>query len=557
MRSLRLGTLLCALGAGACGGHVSDPTHDAGSAISPVPVGEPQAGAARPPQPAPSPDPSSGAEEAAAAEAAAVAADRARLEAERARLEAEREAFEAAYPKHGVVYHFLAQVFAEPDNRSRVIGYMRRGAHLRAKAAVEGRGCSGGWHEVPGGGYVCGGNGFLMGDRPQSFEPSPVPPALDDALPYLYAYTTRDDVAQYWRLPTLEEEGQASGLFQELRRAEARRSARGGDAGPEAVDGGVDTTPAPDEEAAAQADEVEAPPPPGQEEDEGEVEPTEEDGVAFPDFVRMRMLRGFYVSLDQRDETDAGRQFYRTVRGAYVRASELTPNEPPESRGVVLGGSWELPLAIVFRNGATKYRRDPASGRLSRAGEVERHQAFVMAQDDLVVGDRRYVVGRDGTIVREPSVRMVRAVGRPPGVPEGARWIHVDLSQQSLVAYEGDAPVFATLVSTGKPGHETPTGLYRIQSKHVSTTMDDDSTEDGAYSIEDVPWTMYFHGNYALHGAFWHYTFGRVRSHGCVNLSPVDARWLFQWTTPTLPASWHGIFAEPRRHPGTFVFIEE
>jgi lipoprotein-anchoring transpeptidase ErfK/SrfK len=117
--------------------------------------------------------------------------------------------------------------------------------------------------------------------------------------------------------------------------------------------------------------------------------------------------------------------------------------------------------------------------------------------------------------------------------------------------------VFATLVSTGKPGHETPTGLYRIQSKHVSTTMDDDASEDGAYSIEDVPWTMYFHGNYALHGAFWHYTFGRVRSHGCVNLAPADARWLFQWSSPTLPASWHGIFADPRQNPGTFVFIEE
>ncbi len=545
MRSLGLGALVVSLGCVACGADATRSLPDGGAPEpepAPAPLPEPPAL-----EPVPEPDPEQVLRARAEAEAEAA------LEAERARLEAERAAFEATYPRHGVVYHFLAQVFAEPDDQSQVVGYMRRGAQFRAKAKVQGPGCSGGWYEVPGGGYVCGGAGYLIGDGPQTFEPSPVPPALDDALPYLYAYTTRDDVPQFWVLPTLEQEEQARALFRELRRAE-ERATRGADAG--VPDAGTAGEPAGEEES-AQADEVDAPPPPGQEEEEGTAEPTEEDGVGFPDFLRMRMLRGFYVSLDRRAETEVGRQLYRTVRGAYVRASELTPNEPPESRGVVLGGSWELPVAIVFRSGATRYQRDPATGRLRRDGSLERHAPLAITEDDLVVDGRRYVVGRNGTVVREPSVRIIRQVGLPAGVPEGARWIHVDLSEQALVAYEGERPVFATLVSTGKPGHETPTGLYRIQSKHVSTTMDDDSSEDGAYSIEDVPWTMYFHGNYALHGAFWHYTFGRVRSHGCVNLAPADARWLFQWSTPTLPASWHGIFADPRANPGTFVYIEE
>ena len=532
---------------GSCGGDPSTGVLDAGALVpepEPVPIVTPE-----PPEPDPD----------AIARARAEAEAQRALEAERARLEAERAAFEAAYPKHGVVYHFLAQVFAEPDNRSRAIGYMRRGAQFRAKPGVDGRGCPGSWHEVPGAGFVCAGAGYVIGDTPQSFEPSPVPPALDDALPYLYAYTTRDDTAQYWRLPTLEDEAQAEALFRDLRRAE-ERAARS----TAAPDAGVGQAPAPDGPAAealehdsAHADAVEAPPPPGQEGEAGTEAPAEEDGITFPDFVRMRMLRGFYVSLDREELSPLGREFYRTVRGAYVRTSALTPNEPPSSRGVVLGGSWELPIAIVYRRGAPRYRRHVASGALSRDGTVDRHAAIAIADDRLVVEDRRYVVGRDGSIVRDASVRIIRRVERPAGVPEGARFIHVKLSEQSLVAYEGDRPVFATLVSTGKPGHETPTGLYRIQSKHVSTTMDDDASEDGAYSIEDVPWTMYFHGNYALHGAFWHYTFGQVRSHGCVNLAPADARWLFQWSTPTLPASWHGIFADPRQNPGTFVFIEE
>ena len=526
-----------------CGVDRSAGGPDAGEPVAePVPVVAPEA--------EPTPD-----LEAMARARAEAEAQRA-LEAERARLEAERTAFEVAYPKHGAVYHFLAQVFVEPDGRSRAIGYLRRGAQFRAKPAVSGRGCSGGWHEVPGGGFVCGGNGYVVGDTPQSFEPSPVPPALDDALPHLYAYTARDDVAQYWRIPTLEDEAQAASLFRDLRRAE-ERAARLVYADAGMPDAGA-AAEEPSDEGSLHADAVEAPPPPGQEGETGSAEaPTQEDGVTFPDFLRMRMLRGFYVSLDREEQSPLGRQFYRTVRGAYVRASDLTPNEPPASRGVVLGGSWELPIGIVFRRGAQRYRRVAATGVLRPDGSMERHTALAIAEDDLVVGDKRYVVGRNGAIVREPSVRIVRRADRPAGVPDGARWIHVKLSQQALVAYEGDRPVFATLVSTGKPGHETPTGLYRIQSKHVSTTMDDDASEDGAYSIEDVPWTMYFHGNYALHGAFWHYTFGRVRSHGCVNLSPADARWLFQWSTPTLPASWHGIFADPRENPGTFVFIEE
>ena len=539
--------LLAVIGIG-CGGDPSTAPLDAGALVQ-----EPEPTPVVPPAPV---DPEPDAEELARARAEAEA-QRA-LEAERARLEAERAVFEAAFPKHGVVYHFLAQVFAEPDNRSRAIGYMRRGAQFRAKPGVDGRGCPGKWHEVPGGGFVCAGAGYVVGDTPQSFEPSPVPPALDDALPYLYAYTARDDVAQYWRLPTLEDEAQAAALFRELRRAEERAAAHAvADAGVAPPAGDPAAAEEAPEQGGAHADAVEAPPPPGQQAEAGAEAPAEEDGVTFPDFVRMRMLRGFYVSLDREELTPLGREFYRTVRGAYVRTSELTPNEPPESRGVVLGGSWELPIGIVYRRGAPRYRRHVANGTLSRDGTLDRHTAIAIADDRLVVDDKRYVVGRDGTIVRDASVRIVRAITRPAGVPEGARFIHVKLSEQSLVAYEGDRPVFATLVSTGKPGHETPTGLYRIQSKHVSTTMDDEASEDGAYSIEDVPWTMYFHGNYALHGAFWHYTFGRVRSHGCVNLSPADARWLFQWSTPTLPASWHGIFADPRQNPGTFVFIEE
>jgi hypothetical protein len=175
---------------------------------------------------------------------------------------------------------------------------------------------------------------------------------------------------------------------------------------------------------------------------------------------------------------------------------------------------------------------------------------------ELERGDERYLsVGR-GLLARAQVLTVAEPVDRPPGVGPEEGWIDVCLSRQTLVAYEGDRPVFATLVSTGREadGFGTPTGTFRIRTKHVTATMDDPDGGDEAYSIEDVPWTMYFEDSYGLHGAFWHNHFGRQRSHGCVNLSPEDARWLFFWAAPELPPGWHGVRAT-RSRPGTVVVI--
>ena len=78
--------------------------------------------------------------------------------------------------------------------------------------------------------------------------------------------------------------------------------------------------------------------------------------------------------------------------------------------------------------------------------------------------------------------------------------------------------------------------------KYISDTMADigADAEDDRYRIEDVPWTQYFSGSLALHGAFWHDRFGMRRSHGCVNISPPDAQRVFAHTLPQVPRGWHG-----------------
>jgi len=149
---------------------------------------------------------------------------------------------------------------------------------------------------------------------------------------------------------------------------------------------------------------------------------------------------------------------------------------------------------------------------------------------------------------------------RPKDIPRGRPWVHVDTRQQTVVLYgENGAPVYATLASTGIEGHETPVGIFEIRRKRVTDTMADLGPEagDDRYRVEDVPWTQYFEGSYALHAAFWHTRFGIKRSHGCVNLSPPDAFRIFEGTLPEVPGGWHGLSTEGTRFRGSYVVVTD
>jgi lipoprotein-anchoring transpeptidase ErfK/SrfK len=111
-----------------------------------------------------------------------------------------------------------------------------------------------------------------------------------------------------------------------------------------------------------------------------------------------------------------------------------------------------------------------------------------------------------------------------PSVSKKERWIDVDLSSQTVTAYEGKEEVNSFLVSTGVSAHPTVTGRFHIYVKYRYTDM-----AGPGYYLPDVPYTMYFHEGYGLHGTYWHHNFGTPMSHGCVNLRTEDAAWLFDW----------------------------
>jgi lipoprotein-anchoring transpeptidase ErfK/SrfK len=108
-------------------------------------------------------------------------------------------------------------------------------------------------------------------------------------------------------------------------------------------------------------------------------------------------------------------------------------------------------------------------------------------------------------------------------------------------------------VSTGRRGNETVTGEHRVWVKLATTDMSNVDNVDlysatALYTVSRVPWVMFFHNDQALHGAFWHDRFGAAHSHGCVNLAPRDAAWLYTWAPPNAPPGWTAVMptnAEP------------
>ncbi len=117
---------------------------------------------------------------------------------------------------------------------------------------------------------------------------------------------------------------------------------------------------------------------------------------------------------------------------------------------------------------------------------------------------------------------------RPAGVGATERWIDVNLSTQTLTAYEGDSAVKTTLISSGTSSHPTVVGQFRTWLKHETQDMNGYLLGYNYY-LEDVPDVMYFYQDYAIHGAYWHTNFGNPMSHGCVNVNLTDADWLFNW----------------------------
>jgi hypothetical protein len=124
-----------------------------------------------------------------------------------------------------------------------------------------------------------------------------------------------------------------------------------------------------------------------------------------------------------------------------------------------------------------------------------------------------------------------------PEVPDAEKSLLVDLSAQTVIAFEGETAVMATRASTGAPGTVTPNGNFHTYYKRSTRHMaNGDLAGEGDFDLPGVPWVSFMTDNgISFHGTYWHNDFGIPHSHGCVNLPSPVAKWIYRWTTPSVP----------------------
>jgi len=214
--------------------------------------------------------------------------------------------------------------------------------------------------------------------------------------------------------------------------------------------------------------------------------------------------------------------------GQWIMQGEATLTEASYFRGILLSDGLENRFAwVVDTTGiyASQYPGgppSPATERIPLRYEIVQIFAEVMDEEGWIW----YLIGPNQW-VNQRFVSVVKKVERPEGV--SGRWVAVDLYEQTLVAYEDDTPVFSTLVSTGLPDWDTNEGIFKVWARLDIEGMSGATGAPDAYALQSIPWVQYFDNDISLHGTYWHDLFGYRRSHGCVNMSISDARYIYQW----------------------------
>jgi hypothetical protein len=260
-----------------------------------------------------------------------------------------------------------------------------------------------------------------------------------------------------------------------------------------------------------------------------------------------------WVSLaDTQLITQNNQAWYQINPAEYVQANRVSTFTPSTFVGVELANTPTQPFAwMIFDMWPSAEAGVPAQ----KGAPLLKRYTLVSILEEQPVGDRMwYRIGPDMWL-EQGNLGLVKPITRPAEIGPADQWIEINLYEQTLAAYQGDRMVYATLISSGLPYWQTQPGLFRVWLKVKQAKMSGRDGHPDYYFLEDVPWTMYFNGQFALHGAYWHDRFGLRHSHGCVNLSPGDSLWLFNWVTP--PTGRYNFTLATAEDPGTWVWVHE
>lgn len=244
------------------------------------------------------------------------------------------------------------------------------------------------------------------------------------------------------------------------------------------------------------------------------------------------------------DESAYNRVWYQFEDGGYAYSGGIQPvrtilNKPQQipTRGVL--GEVSVPFTDTYLG------TDPGSELVYRLYYETVH--WVAGAVDAADGSTWYRLLDDKYdryyYVPAKDIRILAAeelAPLSPNVSTEHKRLEVRLDQQLLVAYENGQIVFASRISTGRKRlsgtYTTPVGKFITYHKRPTRHMATGDIASNGFDLPGVPWVLYItESGISFHGTYWHNDYGRPHSHGCINLSPPAAKWLYRWTTPAVP----------------------
>jgi len=474
-------------------------------------------------------------------------------------------------PKLVVLKH-LTIVRDRPSASGKVLGSLRAGAQVaRAEEPYSTRNCAGGWYPIRPKGFVCAGV-----DATTDLE-SPVAkvlakgPDLYAPLPYRYGRVARGAAVAYGTLPSAEEQAQAEPKLRSRKSPKVEQLGTGANDVP-LDDTGLPTGPPVLLPNAAgvggdgyrnTATYFVYPGDPRQPPDPLAVglsllgeQPAAKDTRVLKRRSGVALTQSFMVG-----EGKAARRFPVMPDGRFIPTDRLVPALGTAWHGVDLSKTG-LPVAFALRGGVRLYEVGKRTATRTDE-ELEQGEATFLTGRFRTVNSVRYYFTSDELWMRHKDMILIPKRNQYPdfATPE-QKWIDISLANQTLVAWVGKKPVYATLISSGQDrlgdpqaGPSTIQGVFRLLGKHVTRNVDDREVGQ-AYTVTEVPWVMDFADGFSLTGAYWLRRFGEAQSYHNIATSPVDAHWLWHFADPPLPDGWHHVVIDDEAK-NTVIYVHK
>lgn len=443
-------------------------------------------------------------------------------------------------------------VYDRPSTKGVALGELYAGAMLtRSSEPHTKRECPGGWYVVRPKGFVCAGEAATTDLSLAIGLPSG--PDLSRAMPYRYGRARTEGVPVYTRTPMPAEQVT---IEPDLQRYLSRRGnadadvlgssandvpldARGVPTGPPVLMPGIDGADAAGKRTFASYFSFPS----------DAVAPLAPLASKVADLRAAVLRKGSGVAIASSFTSAIGstpRRFGVTPQGQVVPLDRLKP---------ALGTTWHgidvekigLPVAFVHKSGVHTWNLKRGEAE-ALDEELERRTPIALSGKFRTVQGVRYEQAKDGYWLRaQDLVVVVRRTKLPEFAVGATKWIDVSLANQTLTAYEGQKPVYVTLISSGRDvlkdptqSASTPRGTFHIRKKFVASALDNREVH-GDFDVNDAPWIMEFDEATAFAGTYWGDGLGEAQTFHSIALAPIDARKLFQWSEPALPEGWHGV----------------